>query len=98
MRGASRGRGGTGPLNGTGDLGRCEDWSEEQRRNEKGLTQKMQHTKPQGPNLLYAMGLWDAGLLPIVSAGHTLSGPRFLYCWHLVIIAERRRVRRSSGN
>jgi radical SAM superfamily enzyme YgiQ (UPF0313 family) len=29
---------------------------------------------------------------------YTLCGPRFLCCWHLVMIAERRRVRRSSGS
>jgi hypothetical protein len=30
--------------------------------------------------------------------GYTLCGPRFFCCWHLVMIAERNRLRRSSGN
>jgi hypothetical protein len=29
---------------------------------------------------------------------YTLWGPRFFCCWHLVMMAERNRVRRSSGN
>jgi len=34
----------------------------------------------------------------LTPAPYTLCGPRFLYCWHLVMMADRRRPRRSSGN
>ncbi len=36
--------------------------------------------------------------LPTKRPNHTSCGPTFFFAWHLETIAERRRVRRSSGS
>src|SRR5437867_8502795 len=38
------------------------------------------------------------GRLATLQVSHTSCGPTFFFAWHLETIAERRRVRRSSGS
>jgi hypothetical protein len=66
-------------------IGRC--WSSEIRMNLKQTARSQSSERP--------VGFESNGK---VLAAYTLCGPRFLCCWHLLMMAERRRVRRSSGN